>query len=181
MNPRGGVRETQMDLGRRFGGGGDRHVFQRPRQVLVILMIAITDFPHVNAALNAASALFLLLGFVNIRRGNRDAHRACMIAALAFSAAFLVTYSIYHANSGLARFGGEGMVRPIYFTILTVHVLGAVAALPLVPITVLRALRGRFGAHRSIARWTWPLWMFVGMSGVVVYFMAVWMFPHAGG
>ena len=144
-------------------------------------MIALADFPHVNAALNAASAVFLLWGYVNIRRGNRTAHRACMVAALAVSAAFLVTYSIYHANALLTPFRGEGWIRPVYFTILTLHVLGAVAALPLVPMTVLRAIRGQFEAHRKWARWTWPLWMYVSVSGVVVYYMAVWMYADVVG
>lgn len=144
-------------------------------------MIPIDDLPHVNAALNLVSAIFLALGLYFILRGDRQRHRQMMLSAVAASAAFLVTYLIYHFNSGLARFGGEGMVRPIYFTILIAHVIGAVIITPLVPITLYRALTGQFDRHRRIARWTWPLWMYVAISGVVVYLMATHLFPFAGG
>lgn len=143
-------------------------------------MIAIADLPHVNAALNALSIVFLGFGYAYIRAGQREKHRACMLAAVAVSAAFLVTYLTYHFNSGLARFGGEGWVRPVYFTILIVHVLAAVTITALVPITLVRALTGRFDRHRRIARWTWPLWMYVAISGVVVYIMAIHLFPYGG-
>lgn len=143
-------------------------------------MIAIADLPHVNAALNALSIVFLSLGYAHIRAGRRDKHKACMLAAIAVSAAFLVTYLIYHFNSGLARFGGEGWIRPVYFTILIMHVVAAVAITVLVPITVVRALAGRFDRHRRIARWTWPLWLYVAFSGVVVYVMAIHLFPYGG-
>lgn len=144
-------------------------------------MIAIADLPHVNAALNALSMVFLGFGYAYIRSGQREKHKACMLGALAVSGAFLVTYLIYHFNSGLARFGGEGWIRPVYFTILIVHVLAAMVITVMVPITVFRALTGRFDAHRRIARWTWPLWMYVAVSGVVVYIMAIHLFPYAGG
>lgn len=149
-------------------------------------MIAIADLPHVNAALNAVSIVFLAAGYRYIRRGEREKHKACMLGAIAVSAAFLVSYLIYHFNSGLARFGGEGLVRPVYFTILIVHVLAAVAITVMVPITAVRALAGRFDQHRRIARWTWPLWMYVAVSGVVVYVMAIHFYPysaagHVGG
>jgi putative membrane protein len=142
-------------------------------------MVAIADLTHVIAALNATSVAFLLMGYAFIRRGAWRRHRACMVSALATSAAFLVVYLIYKANSGFARFGGEGLVRPIYFTILTLHVIGAIAIVPLVPLTVWRAFRERFPAHKRIARWTWPLWIYVGVSGVVVYVMAIHLYPHA--
>lgn len=144
-------------------------------------MMAIDDLPHVNAALNLVSAIFLALGLYFILRGDRQRHRQMMLCALAASAAFLVTYLIYHFNSGLARFGGEGVIRPIYFGILIAHVIGAVIITPLVPITLYRALTGQFDRHRTIARWTWPLWMYVAISGVVVYVMAMYFFPFAGG
>lgn len=148
-------------------------------------MIAIADLPHVNAALNAITIVFLGAGYYFIRNGQRGKHKACMLSAIAVSAAFLVTYLIYHFNSGLARFGGEGWIRPVYFTILIAHVLVAVVITVLVPITVVSALNGLFDRHRSIARWTWPLWMYVAVSGVVVYVMAVHLFPYgaanAGG
>lgn len=140
----------------------------------------ITDLPHVNAALNAASVVLLAKGFYHIRQGDKQRHRAAMIGALVVSVLFLVTYVIYKANSGFARFGGEGLIRPIYFTILIVHVVGAIAIVPMVPLTAWRAIKGNFDAHKRIARFTWPLWFFVGISGVVVYVMAVHLFPYTG-
>ncbi len=140
-------------------------------------MIAISDLPHVNATLNVVTIMFLSAGFYFIRRGEREKHKACMLAAIAVSAAFLVSYLTYHFNSGLARFGGEGPIRPVYFTILIVHVLAAAALTVMVPITAVRALAGRFDRHKRIARWTWPLWMYVALSGVVVYVMAVHLYP----
>jgi len=142
-------------------------------------MFDIQDLTHLNAALNAISVCFLLAGFYFIKSGERDRHRFCMLSAVAVSALFLVFYVIYKANSGFAKFGGEGVIRPIYFTILAIHVLGAMLILPLVPITLYRALKGQFNRHRKFARWTWPIWVFVGVSGVFVYVMAVHIYPHA--
>lgn len=144
-------------------------------------MLEIADLPHVNAALNGLTIVFLSAGLVFILRGDRNRHRACMLGALAASGAFLVSYLTYHFNSGLARFGGEGAVRPVYFTLLIVHILVAAAIIPIVPVTVYRAATGVFDRHRRIARWTWPLWMFVAVSGVVVYVMAVHLYPHTDG
>jgi putative membrane protein len=104
-----------------------------------------------------------------------------MLSAVVVSGLFLISYLIYHFNSGLAKFGGEGIVRPIYFGILIAHVIGAVLITALVPITLFRALAERFDRHKKIARWTWPLWMYVAVSGVVVYVLAVHMFPYVGG
>jgi putative membrane protein len=143
-------------------------------------MIDIADLTHVNAALNAATMVFLGVGLWFILRGERQRHRASMLAAFVVSVAFMISYLIYHFNSGLAKFGGEGVIRPIYFTILIVHVVAAVVIVPLVPITLSRALAGRFDRHRKIARWTWPLWMYVALSGVVVYVMSVHLFPYTG-
>lgn len=143
-------------------------------------MIDVADLTHVNAALNAATIVFLGMGLWFILRGDRRRHRATMLAALAVSAMFLVTYLIYHFNAGLAKFGGEGAIRPIYFTVLALHVVAAVVITPLVPVTVFRALSGRYDRHRKIARWTWPLWMYVAVSGVVVYVMAVHIYPYGG-
>ena len=140
-------------------------------------MLAITDLPHVMATLNATSVVFLSVGFGFIRRGRWKAHRACMVAALVASAAFLVIYLYYKANSGFAQFGGVGAIRPVYFTILIVHVLGAIAITPLVPVVVWRAYKERFARHRALARWTLPLWLYVGVSGIVVYVMAVHLYP----
>lgn len=144
-------------------------------------MITIADLPHLNAALNALTIIFLALGLRYILRGERERHRAMMLSAVAVSALFLVSYLTYHFNSGLAKFGGEGIVRSVYFGILIAHVIGAVAITAMVPITLFRALTQRFDHHKQIARWTWPLWMYVAVSGVVVYVMAIHMFPFAGG
>ncbi|NQW01653.1 MAG: DUF420 domain-containing protein [Rhodospirillales bacterium] len=138
----------------------------------------IQDITHLNASLNALSVVFLLLGYRYIRAGDHQKHKRCMLTAVAISGLFLVGYVIYKANSGFARFGGEGLIRPFYFTLLAVHVAGAIAILPLVPLTLYRALRGNFEKHKRLARWTWPIWVFVGVSGVVVYVMAVHLYPH---
>jgi uncharacterized membrane protein YozB (DUF420 family) len=145
------------------------------------MTLQIVDLPHVNALLNGITIILLACGLYFIRSGERARHKACMLAALAVSAMFLVTYVTYHLSGGFAKFGGEGAIRPVYFAILILHVLLAVAITPLVPWTVWRALRGNFAGHRRIARWTWPLWMFVAVSGVVVYAMAVHLFPYAEG
>ncbi len=144
-------------------------------------MISVADLPHLNAALNALSIVFLALGLRYILRGDKRRHRAMMLSAVVVSGLFLISYLIYHFNSGLAKFGGEGIVRPIYFGILIAHVIGAVVITALVPITLFRALAERFDRHKKIARWTWPLWMYVAVSGVVVYVLAVQMFPYVGG
>ena len=135
---------------------------------------------HSNAFLNAVSVVFLALGYAAIKSGDRQRHKKMMLSALAASGLFLISYVIYKLNSGFAQFGGEGIIRPIYFTLLIIHVIGAIAIVPLVPITVSRALAQRFDKHRKIARITWPIWMFVGISGVVVYVMAVHIYPVAG-
>ena len=144
-------------------------------------MLEINELPHVTASFNAISGIFLLAGFVFIKRRNIKAHKTMMASALVASTGFLAVYLYYHFNSGLARFGGAGIVRPLYFALLTAHVLAAAAIAPLVPITVFRALKGQFDRHRRIARYTWPLWFFVSVSGVVVYVMAVYLFPWTGG
>ncbi len=144
-------------------------------------MIPISDLPHVLAALNVTTTVFLTMGFLFIRQGRRDRHRACMIGALIVSAAFLAIYLYYHFNAGLARFGGVGWIRPIYFTVLIAHVLMSLVITALVPVTVFLAATGRFDRHRAWARWTLPIWLYVAVSGVVVYVMAVHLFPFANG
>jgi uncharacterized membrane protein YozB (DUF420 family) len=133
--------------------------------------MTVRDLPTVNAALNATSAALLLAGWWLVRRGHRRAHRAAMLAALATSSAFLVSYVVYHVEVGSVRFTGEGPVRAVYFAILISHTVLAAAILPLVLVTVTRALRGRFEPHRAVARYTLPLWLWVSVSGVVVYWM----------
>jgi putative membrane protein len=144
-------------------------------------MIQVSDLPHINASLNGLTIICLVIGYACIRSGRRDLHQRWMIAALAVSVAFLVTYLIYHFNAGLAKFGGEGIIRPIYFSILIAHIIVAVVITALVPITVWRAATGKFDRHKRIARWTWPLWMYVAVSGVIVYVMAIHMFPDPTG
>ena len=127
--------------------------------------------PHINAALNAASFLLLVAGLFQILRGNVRGHRACMLSALAVSGLFLVSYVAYHAQYGSVRFTGQGPVRTLYFVILVTHVVLAAVIVPLVIVTVTRALRGDFAPHRRIARWTYPLWLYVSVTGVIVYLM----------
>ena len=133
--------------------------------------MTIRDLPALNAVLNTSCAVLLTLGWALIRRRRRDAHRLAMLGALAVSAAFLASYLVYHAQVGSVRFGGQGPVRAVYFAVLSSHTLLAAAIVPLVLVTLARALRGRFDAHRALARWTLPLWMWVSVSGVVVYWM----------
>jgi putative membrane protein len=128
-------------------------------------------FPQINATLNGASAVLLLIGRNYIKHGRMAAHRAVMIAALVSSSLFLTSYLYYHWHVGSVHFQGQGWSRPVYFTILTSHTILAIVIVPMVIITLSRALRGRFDRHRAIARWTFPLWMYVSVTGVIVYFM----------
>jgi putative membrane protein len=127
--------------------------------------------PHLNAALNALSFLLLVVAFSRIRRGDVQGHRRLMLSALAVSGLFLVSYVAYHAQYGSVRFTGQGAVRAVYFFILITHIILAAAIVPLVAVTVVRALRGDFARHRRVARWTYPLWLYVSVTGVVVYLM----------
>ena len=131
----------------------------------------VSDLPALNAPLNGVAAVFLLAGYASIRSRRKAAHRACMLAALAASGLFLVSYVVYHANAGSKPFPGAGPVRLVYFGILITHVVLAAAIVPLVIVTVTRAIRGRFDRHRRIARWTLPLWLYVSVTGVVIYVM----------
>jgi len=133
--------------------------------------VTVRDLPTLNAILNTCSALLLATGWVLIRRRRRDAHRLAMLGALAASAAFLTSYIVYHAEVGSVRFTGQGPARAVYFAVLLSHTILAAVIVPLVLITLGRALRSRFDAHRALARWTLPLWMWVSVSGVVVYWM----------
>jgi uncharacterized membrane protein YozB (DUF420 family) len=133
--------------------------------------MSVTDLPLVNATLNAIATTFLVAGWRFVRRGDKASHRVCMLAALACSALFLTSYLVYHANVGSRPYTGTGPLRSIYFFVLVTHVVLAAAIVPLVIVTVVRALRGRYAAHRAIARWTLPLWLYVSVTGVVVYVM----------
>ncbi len=133
--------------------------------------MTVTDLPALNATLNALSFVFLVTGYAFIRRNRRDAHRNCMVAALVVSALFLTSYVIYHLNVGSVPFQKTGWIRTVYFAVLIPHVILAAAIVPMILITVSRALSKRFDSHRRIARWTLPLWMYVSITGVVVYLM----------
>jgi putative membrane protein len=133
--------------------------------------------PHLNAVLNATSGVLLLTGFYFIRRRRIKAHLTCMLAALAASVVFLSSYLIYHAHHGTTRFAGQGVARPVYFFILTTHTILAVVIVPLIIITLRRALRGDYGRHMRLARWTFPLWLYVSVTGVLVYLMLYQLYP----
>jgi putative membrane protein len=128
-------------------------------------------FPVLNAVLNGVSAVLLLIGHSFIKRGKIGAHRASMISAFFSSTVFLSSYLYYHAHVGVIRFRGVGWIRPVYFTILTSHTILAASLLVLVPTTLILALRSSFPRHRAIARWTYPIWLYVSVTGVVIYFM----------
>jgi uncharacterized membrane protein YozB (DUF420 family) len=133
--------------------------------------VTVHDLPTLNAILNTASAVLVLTGWWLIRHGRRDAHRRAMLLALTSSALFLVSYLAYHFEVGSVRFTREGPIRKVYFTILVGHTVLAAAIVPLVLATLRRARQGRFEAHRALARTTLPLWLWVSVSGVVVYWM----------
>ena len=133
--------------------------------------MTISDLPHLNAALNATATVLLVTGWLLIRRRRIQQHRAVMIAAVITSAAFLTSYVIYHANAGSKPFPGTGAIRTVYFAILIPHVILAAVSLPPILITFIRGLRRDDQRHRRIARWTLPVWLFVSVTGVVVYVM----------
>ena len=136
-------------------------------------------FPALIASLNGASAVLLVIGRRLIMRGKLAAHRACMIAAIVSSALFLACYLYFHAHVGDIRFLGPRVWHVIYLVILVPHVTLAIVIVPMVIITLSRGLRARYPQHRAIARWTWPLWMYVSVTGVIVYFMLYQWFPHS--
>ena len=139
--------------------------------------LQISDFPTIDAILNATSAVLLTLGYIFIRRKNVAAHRFCMVSAVVTSTLFLVFYLTYHYYHGTTRFTGQGAVRPLYFTTLISHTVLAAVIVPLVLTTLYRALRERFELHRRIARRTLPLWLYVSVTGVVVYWMLYHLYP----
>jgi len=139
---------------------------------------SLTDLPAVNAALNGTSALLLATGYLCIRRRKVTAHKACMASAFILSILFLVSYLTYHYHVGSVAFGGRGWIRAAYFTILISHTILAVTIVPLALVTLSRALRGRFSKHVRVARWTLPLWLYVSVTGVVVYWMLYHLSPR---
>jgi len=134
-------------------------------------VIALQDLPGVNATLNATTAILLAIGYRLIRRGHRRAHRAVMLSAFGVSVLFLVSYLWYHAHAGTTRFPGHGWIRPVYFAILLSHTVLAAAIVPLVLVTLARGLRADFPRHARLARWTLPAWLYVSVTGVVIYGM----------
>ena len=133
--------------------------------------MTVEQLPTLNAALNGTSACFVLVGFAFVRAGRIAAHRACMLLAVLASILFLSSYLVYHAQVGSVPYQGRGWIRIVYFTILISHTVLATAIVPLVVVTLVRALRGRFERHAAIARVTLPIWVYVSITGVVVYLM----------
>ena len=141
--------------------------------------MTVSDLPAVNASLNGLATVFLTLGFIFIKRGQKIAHRNCMIAAVVTSAIFLVFYVLHKilVRGVHTPFGGEGAIRTVYYVMLISHILLAMAIVPLVLITLNRGLKERWEHHKKIARWTWPIWMYVSVTGVLVYLMLYQWFP----
>jgi uncharacterized membrane protein YozB (DUF420 family) len=140
-----------------------------------------SDLPAVNATLNGLSAILLGFGFYFIRRKNQAAHKRCMITAFVTSTLFLICYLTYHAKAGRTVFKDPAWFRPWYLTLLFTHTVLAAAIVPLALITLSRALKQRFDRHKVIARWTWPIWMYVSVTGVVIYLLLYKIFPQSGG
>jgi putative membrane protein len=134
-------------------------------------LISLTDLPAINATLNATSAVLLVAGYLAIRQSRKSLHRACMLGALIVSVTFLASYLFYHYQAGTTRFTGQGWLRPVYFTILGSHTILATVIVPLVIATLYFALRGSFARHRRIARWTLPVWLYVSVTGILVFLM----------
>lgn len=136
----------------------------------------LTDLPAVNATLNGISAVLLMVGYVLVRQRKLEQHRRVMIAAFSTSVLFLICYVIYHANVGSKRFPGQGPIRSVYFFVLITHIVLAALVPPMAIITLSRGLRARYDTHRRIARWTLPIWLYVSVTGVIVYVMLYRMF-----
>lgn len=137
----------------------------------------LSDLPALNATLNASATVFIVAGLIFIKRGQKRAHIICMATALLISAAFLVSYTIYHSANLTNKFGYEGWPKTVYFIILFTHIPLAVLTVPMVLMTVIPALRRRFDRHKRMARWTYPVWLYVSVTGVLVYMMLYRWFP----
>lgn len=137
----------------------------------------VSGLPHLNAILNATSGILLVIGYLLIRRRKIKAHRNCLIAALIASTVFLASYLTYHYFHGSTRFTGTGFVRPVYFIILLTHTVLAAVIVPFVGVTLYRAMSGDFIRHRRIARWTFPMWLYVSVTGVIVYLFLYQLYP----
>ncbi len=141
--------------------------------------MTVAGLPTVNAVLNAVTTGFLVAGLRFIRRGHKQAHRNCQLAAVVTSLLFLTSYLIYHASAGRTVFREPAWLRPWYLVLLASHTLLAALIVPLVLITLARALRGRFDRHKALARWTWPIWLYVSVTGVLIYLLLYWIFPQS--
>jgi putative membrane protein len=137
-------------------------------------LFSFSDLASVNAALNSVSAVFLILGFIFIRKKQISRHKACMLVAFSASTLFLISYILYHYHVGSVPFQGRGWIRPVYYSLLLSHIVLAAAIVPMALVTLARALKGSFNQHRRLARWTLPLWLYVSVTGVTVY----WMLYH---
>jgi putative membrane protein len=142
------------------------------------MWLSIEDLPALNASLNGTSAALLVIGFLCIRRGKIAAHRACMLSAFVVSTIFLISYLTLRYYAGMTRFTGQGWIRPTYFSILISHTVLAAGIVPLILLTLWRAIRGRFDRHVRIARWTLPLWLYVSVTGVLVYWILYQLYPR---
>ena len=140
--------------------------------------MSVYDLPGVNACFNGASTILLTAGYIFIKRDRKIAHRNCMLGALVSSTFFLAGYLTYHHYAGSTRFANPAWFRPIYLTILLTHTLLAMAVAPMGLLTVVPALRQRWDRHKRIARWTWPVWMYVSVTGVVIYLLLYQIFPQ---
>ncbi len=140
-------------------------------------MTAAEILPHVNAVLNTVSTILILIGFAMIRSGRREAHKKVMVSAIVVSAVFLVFYLIYHFTAPIFVFPGTGWTVPVYYTMLVSHVILATIVTPMVIVTAWRALHGRFDRHKAIARWTLPIWLYVTVTGVLIYATLYHVYP----
>lgn len=143
-------------------------------------LLPLSFFPALNASLNAICTILLLTGYSFIRRGKILAHKACMASAFVCSAVFLGSYVYFHLHAGVIRFGGHGWIRPVYLTLLVSHTILAIVIVPLILVTLVRALRQRFDRHRAIARWTLPMWLYVSVTGVVIYWLLYRVYTPIG-
>jgi putative membrane protein len=134
-------------------------------------LLPLSSLPALNASLNAACTVFLLCGYYFIRQKKIFQHRICMITAFICSSAFLTSYIYFHVHAGIIRFGGQGVIRPVYFALLITHTFLAIVNLPLVLLTLSFAVREKFASHRRIARWTFPIWLYISVTGVIIYWL----------
>jgi uncharacterized membrane protein YozB (DUF420 family) len=143
--------------------------------------MSVSDLPALNAGLNAISTLLLLAGFIFIKSENKIAHRNCMVGAFSVSCVFLITYVLHKilVQGVHTPFGGEGFLKPLYYGMLISHIILAIVIVPLILVTMTHAIKGRFEKHRAWARWTFPLWFYVSVTGVLIYFMLYQWFPKA--